>query len=144
MALRPVKVKFSTISSRDYIFKNRDKVPNPCVLKADIPFTMRRAYAILKQKEAEPINNGENCTVNLRKRQLETNGETFAVLDGKLQTTTESGISLPANAPKPPQKRTRHGTVAVPTFLGRETTRSTIPRNSAQAPGNSANNQNNT
>ncbi|CAL8068390.1 unnamed protein product [Orchesella dallaii] len=142
--IRPVRVKFSTISARDHIFRNRDKVLSPCVLKADIPFSMRRDHAILKQKEAELIDNGEPCTINMKKRQLETNGETFEVIDGQLENSVTVANRFPSpNVTNPPNKRLRNGRGVVGNFLGKASTQGNTPQTSRQASGRARNQQSN-
>ncbi|CAL8080878.1 unnamed protein product [Orchesella dallaii] len=119
---RHVKVKFATISERDYIFRNKDKVPPQVTVKADIPFTMRRDHAILKQKQAELMNDGLPCTVDMKKRVLYSNGKTFQIVDGKISDCSKSTTPIqsdPTTGEKPPPaKRSRSGEIQRSRFLG--------------------------
>ncbi|CAL8112814.1 unnamed protein product [Orchesella dallaii] len=126
--IRNIKVKFSTISSRDIIFQNRDNAPDPISIKPDIPFTIRRDHAVLKKKEFELKQMGQDCSVNMKTRQMLSNGVTFNVIDGILKPVNETptpvpGPSTSANSGstrQPAVKRSR--TEPTRNFLGVETT----------------------
>ncbi|CAL8083588.1 unnamed protein product [Orchesella dallaii] len=94
--IRNIKVKFSTISTRDVIFRNRDSAPDPITIKPDTRFTIRRDHAILKKKELERKKMGKDCSVNMKTRQMLSKGITFDAVDGELKPT-----KLPKPVPSP-------------------------------------------
>ncbi|CAL8088371.1 unnamed protein product [Orchesella dallaii] len=93
--IRNIKVKFSTISERDVIFRNRDNAPDPISIKPDTPYTIRRDHAILKKKENELRQLGQECSVNMKTRQMFTNGVTFNMVDGVLKPANEPMKPVP-------------------------------------------------
>ncbi|CAL8135764.1 unnamed protein product [Orchesella dallaii] len=119
--IRNVKVKFVTLSDRDTIFRNRDKIRPPITFKPDIPFTIRRDHAILMRKQTELQQEGERCTVDMKSRQLTYNGRIFNVIDGKLneEAASEEPIAKGTSNP-PPAKRARTGRKKTDYFLGQD------------------------
>ncbi|CAL8119804.1 unnamed protein product [Orchesella dallaii] len=61
----------------------------------DTPYTIRRDHAILKKKENELKQLGQECSVNMKTRQMFTNGVTFNMVDGVLKPANEPMKSVP-------------------------------------------------
>jgi uncharacterized phage infection (PIP) family protein YhgE len=85
--LRPIKIKFLSMSHRNEILSNRSKLPAHLTLKEDLPFEMRRNHAILHQKKADALNSGvsENAIkIDFKRNSIKIQNATFIVRNGTL------------------------------------------------------------
>lgn len=138
---RPVKVSFALQNERDCVFYSREKLEDDFTIKADIPFTMRRDFAILQSKTDELNKAGKKAELNFRKREIVVNGApAFAVIDGSLQQTqhtvnltahnqpTENSSVTPSTSKngftRPNTKRKRGGYVPNPNLINSDNLRS--------------------
>lgn len=81
---RQVKVRFLNLSDRELVYNSRfDTVP-PIYFNEDLPFSMRRDFAILRKKGKEFKMKNEKFEINWRERYLTTDIGKYHVKDGRL------------------------------------------------------------
>jgi archaellum component FlaC len=86
-SVRPVKIRFMSLSHRNLIFSNRSKLPSPLTLKDDLPFEMRRNHAILHQKKAEAITSGvpdNDVIINFKHYTIKIKNVQYSARNGTL------------------------------------------------------------
>lgn len=117
---RPIKVTFALQNERDCVFEARTLLDSSFTIKADIPFTMRRDFALLSGKSDELNKAGHKAQVNFRRREILVDGiPAFNIIDGSIQNSTEpqpststaSSMIAVSNPPVPIASKNGHGRI---------------------------------
>jgi uncharacterized phage infection (PIP) family protein YhgE len=86
-SIRPVKIRFMSLSHRNQVFSNRSMLPTPLILKDDLPFEMRRNHAMLHQKKAEAITSGvseNDILINFKQYSIKIKNTQYVARNGTL------------------------------------------------------------
>jgi len=86
---RAVRVKFISVRDREKVFSNRLNSTKPIYINADLQYSVRRDFGMLRQKSKELEEKGVKCDIDFNARSLTTSeGGKFIVTDGKIIDTT--------------------------------------------------------
>lgn len=91
---RQVIVRFSCLSDRESVWNSRKETKPPIFINEDLPYTLRRDFAILRKKAKEFKDNNENCTINWKNKSITSDRESHQVCNGRLvanKTESEGG-----------------------------------------------------
>ncbi|OXA63097.1 hypothetical protein Fcan01_00731 [Folsomia candida] len=72
---RQVIVRFSCLSDRESVWNSRKETKPPIFINEDLPYTLRRDFAILGKKAKEFKDNNENCTINWKNKSITSDRE---------------------------------------------------------------------
>jgi len=93
---RPIRVRFLAMCQRNLIYSKKSKLHPPFYINEDLPFSIRRDHAILRNKKKEAIQNGtpvENISVDWKLRTITINQDKFKVIDGALSQTNSASLN---------------------------------------------------
>ncbi|OXA50401.1 hypothetical protein Fcan01_15225 [Folsomia candida] len=107
---RLIKVRFLSISDRDEVYDNRYNAERPTYINEDIPPTMRRDHAIMRQKKKQFIKDGfglQQIKMDWNRRIIRAGEETYKVVDGNIKLLVPN-ITTTSNSP--PQSQNQNTT----------------------------------
>jgi len=90
---RPVKVRFLAMCQRNLIYSKRSILHSPFYINEDLPYTIRRDHAIIRNKKKDALKSGipaEKVFVDWRHRSIQINDDKFTIQDGKLTRVPSS------------------------------------------------------
>ncbi|OXA47204.1 hypothetical protein Fcan01_17996 [Folsomia candida] len=87
---RQVIVPFSCLSDRESVWNSRKETKPPIFINEDLPYTLRRDFAILRKKAKEFKDNNENCTINWKNKSITSDRESHQVCNGRLVANKRS------------------------------------------------------
>jgi len=97
---RPIRVRFLAMCQRNLIYANKNKLLPPFYINEDLPFSIRKDHAILRNKKKEALQNGsllENISIDWKLRTITVDARKFSILNGNLipsmQVSTSSNSS---------------------------------------------------
>jgi hypothetical protein len=85
---RPIKVKFTSTSQRDWIWENRFKAPHLIYINEDLPKVTRKDHATLRNQRKQLIAKGvepKQIRVNWSRKTITAEGRTQSIVKGELQ-----------------------------------------------------------
>ncbi|OXA41614.1 RNA-directed DNA polymerase from mobile element jockey [Folsomia candida] len=107
---RRVIVRFSCLSDRESVWNSRKETKPPIFINEDLPYTLRRDFAILRKKAKEFKDNNENCTINWKNKSITSDRESHQVCNGRLVANkrTESEECIISTKKPVPIKKQKH------------------------------------
>lgn len=84
---RHIIVRFYSMSERDLVWANRKATVPPIFINEDLPFTLRRDFAILRKKAKEIRRENGNAEITWRTKTITTESEVLIVKMGILYLT---------------------------------------------------------
>jgi len=80
---RPIKMRFSTLTQRNIVFDRQSSLSNDkLTIKKDVPFELRRDYAILMKKKQDAINDGvaeEDIAIDFRAKRMKIGSDEIQI-----------------------------------------------------------------
>jgi len=70
--IRPIKVRFLSLHSREEEYKNRKNLNPPFHINADLPKSTREAHSVLRKMKHEAIIGGKRATVNWKNQTIQS------------------------------------------------------------------------
>ncbi|OXA38341.1 hypothetical protein Fcan01_26892 [Folsomia candida] len=85
-ALKPrqIIVRFYCLSDRELVWASRKSTVPPIFINEDLPFTLRRDFAILRKKAKDLRRENEDAEINWRKKTITTESDVLIVKNGNL------------------------------------------------------------
>lgn len=83
---RQVKVRFHRMENREFVWNSRKNTKPPIFINEDLPFTMRRDFAVIRKKAKDLKDQNVKCEINWSKRTITTDSDKLFVNEGKIHT----------------------------------------------------------
>lgn len=85
---RPIKIKFYSVSDREFVFENRAKFKAPIFINEDLPRVTRRDHAVLRHAKKKMIAEGSDAKsvkINWVKKSILSGSSLFKIINGEVK-----------------------------------------------------------